>query len=203
MISHPQPPSPPNPTRAPSLNRMNNNDCNDEHHHIKISPRLLGKQKPPSPNNNSGERKIWRCPMLRRNTGAQARGLSPVPELSPSQPQDLPEFLCLFSVVLLSLAAPHISNHTQYKGVQLPCNFRDPTLTPHTHPTSPSSLSLSFFPSPPLPLGGNKTKQKRRVNRKPTFLCAMQNRHLSPSPVTMVTLGFLNWEERKEKKKKW
>lgn len=144
--------------------------------------------------------------MLRRNTGAQARGLSPVPELSPSQPQDLPEFLCLFSVVLLSLAAPHISNNTQYGGVQLPCNFRDLTPTPHTHTPYLSvlslSLSLSFFPSPPLPLGGNKTKQKRRVNRKPTFLCAMQNRHLSPSPVTMVTLGFLNWEERKKKKKR-
>lgn len=32
-----------------------------------------------------------------------------------------------------------------------------------------------------------------RGNKKPTFLCAMQNRHRSRSPVTMVTLCFLNW----------
>lgn len=101
--------------------------------------------------------------MLRRNTGAQARGLSPVPELSPSQPQDLPEFLCLFSVVLLSLAAPHISNNTQYGGVQLPCNFRDLTPTPHTHthPTSPSSLSLSPSSLCLLSLWG-ETKQNKK-----------------------------------------
>lgn len=49
MISHPQPPSPPNPTPAPSLNRMKNNDRNDEHHHIKISPRLLGQAEAPPP----------------------------------------------------------------------------------------------------------------------------------------------------------
>lgn len=109
--------------------------------------------------------------MLRRNTGAQARGLSPVPELSPSQPQDLPEFLCLFSVVLLSLAAPHISNNTQYGGVQLPCNFRDLTPTPHTHthPTSPSSLSLSLLPFTSSPFGGKQNKTKKKSKQETYF----------------------------------
>lgn len=124
----------------------------------------------PLSNNNSGERKIWRCPMLRRNTGAQARGLSPVPELSPSQPQDLPEFLCLFSVVSLSLAAPHISNNTQYGGVQLPCNFRDLTPTPHTHtlPLRPLSLSL-LLPFASSPFGGKQNKTKKKSKQETYF----------------------------------
>lgn len=108
--------------------------------------------------------------MLRRNTGAQARGLSPVPELSPSQPQDLPEFLCLFSVVLLSLAAPHISNNTQYGGVQLPCNFRDLTPTPHTHTPYLSVLSLSLLlPFASSPFGGKQNKTKKKSKQETYF----------------------------------
>lgn len=61
-----------------------------------------------------------------------------------------------------------------------------------------ASATPHFSPLPghhhpaPLPLG----KQTKKSQQETYSLCAMQTRHLSHSPVTMVTLGVLSPEER-------
>lgn len=58
---------------------------------------------------------------------------------------------------------------------------------------SAEKCHFSPLPLPPRPsrLGDKQSKQETY------FLCAMQNRHRSQSPVTMVTLCFLKWEREK------
>lgn len=86
----------------------------------------------------------------------------------------------------LKCSAGHPQSHPG--GLWLQVQLQRLSNPPHTPLIPPHS--------PPF---GESKKSKQETY----FLCAMQNRHLEHSPVTMVTLCFLNREERRRWRPHW
>lgn len=68
---------------------------------------------------------------------------------------------------------------------------------------SPASAAIQPPPYPPIPPHSPPFGESKKSKQETYFLCAMQNRHLEHSPVTMVTLCFLNREERRRWRPHW